>query len=87
MERNESPGNDRYTPLRFQYSRRLEATHRILAAFAGVGFSADTVHGDGQSGVRLCGNRTKRHCAGGKTFDDFFRRLDFCQSALARRRA
>ena len=49
----------------------------VLAALAGVGFSADAVHGDGQRFVRFLADRAERHRAGGKALHDFRGGLDF----------
>ena len=58
--------------------QRLE-TLGILAAFTGIRLAADTVHGDGQRGVRFGRDRAERHGAGGKALDDFLGRLDFVE--------
>src|SRR5437588_769894 len=44
----------------------LEAI-RLLAAFAGIGLSADAVHGDGERGMRFARDRAERHGASGET--------------------
>src|SRR4029077_7936242 len=49
----------------------------VLAAFAGVRAAADAVHGDGERGVRLGGDRAERHGASGEAPDDLGGRLDF----------
>ena len=54
----------------------LAVTVRVFATLAGVAFAAYAVHGHGQRGMRLGGDGTQRHGAGGKTFNDFFGRLD-----------
>ena len=48
----------------------------VLAAFAGVGSSADLVHGSGQRLVRLLADGAERHGAGGEPLHDLARRLD-----------
>ena len=53
----------------------LEAI-RLLAAFAGIGLSADAVHGDGERGMRFARDRAERHGASGETAHDALRRLD-----------
>ena len=45
-------------------------------AFAGVGTCADGVHGDGEGLVRLLGDRSVAHGAGGETLDDLAGRLN-----------
>ncbi len=42
----------------------------LLAALAGVRAPADAVHGDGERGVRLSGDRAEAHRAGGEAPDD-----------------
>ncbi len=42
----------------------------LLTTLAGIRFTANLVHSPGQSGMGLIGNRTKRHCPGGKALDD-----------------
>src|SRR6185295_3058657 len=49
----------------------------ILAALAGIGFSADAVHGDGECGMRFGRNRSQRHCASGEASYDLLGGLDF----------
>ncbi len=49
----------------------------VLASFAGVRFSADAVHRDGQSLMRLRADRAERHRPGGEALHDFAGRLDF----------
>src|SRR5450631_3226018 len=55
--------------------QRLEAV-ALLAAFAGVRLAANTVHGDGERGVRFARNRAERHGAGGEAPHDVLGRLD-----------
>ena len=52
-------------------------TLRVLATFTGVRFSADTVHGNCQSGVRFGRDRAERHGTSGEALDDILGRLDF----------
>ncbi len=49
----------------------------VFTAFAGVGLSADAVHGDGERFVRFLADRAERHRAGGESLHDFLGRLDF----------
>src|SRR5262249_36921476 len=49
---------------------------RILAALAGVRLRAETVHRDGQRGVRLLADRAVGHRAGREALDDALDRLD-----------
>ena len=49
----------------------------ILAAFAGVRFSAEAVHRDGEGFVGFLRDRAVAHRAGFETTDDFIDRLDF----------
>ena len=49
--------------------QRHEAS-RVLAALAGVGASAQAVHGDGQGRVGLPGDGPERHGPGGEALDD-----------------
>src|SRR5215207_1480429 len=51
-------------------------TRRVLAALAGVGLSADAVHGDGERLVSLLRDRAERHRARDEALDDLLRRLD-----------
>src|SRR5574343_1304646 len=51
----------------------------VFAAFTGIRLAADTVHGDGQRGVRFGRDGAERHGAGSKTLDDFLRRFDFVE--------
>jgi hypothetical protein len=53
----------------------VAVAQRVFAAFAGVALAADAVHGHGQRGVRLGGNGTQRHGAGGEALDDLLGRL------------
>src|SRR5262245_36716999 len=55
--------------------QRLEPVG-FLAAFAGVRFAADAVHGDGKRGMRLAADRAERHGAGREALDDPLGRLD-----------
>ena len=52
---------------------------RILAALARVALGTDPIHRDRQRLVRLFADRAEGHGAGGKSLDDFFRRLDFVE--------
>jgi hypothetical protein len=52
---------------------------RIFTAFAGIRLAADAVHRQRQHGMRLGGNGTERHRAGGEAFDDAGGRLDFIE--------
>src|SRR4029077_18316289 len=45
-------------------------SRRIFAALAGVALAADSIHGDGQCLVRFFADRSIRHGAGLKAFDD-----------------
>ncbi len=56
----------------------------VLPALAGVGSSADAVHGDGQRLVRLLADGAEGHGAGGEALHDLGRRLDFLQRQRAR---
>ncbi len=49
----------------------------VFSALAGVAFSAQAVHGNGQCGVRFPGNGPKRHGACGKAAIDVFSRFHF----------
>ena len=55
----------------------IAVAQRVFAALAGVALAADAVHGNGQRGVRFGRDRTQRHGASGKAFDDFFGGLHF----------
>src|SRR5207253_7873982 len=44
----------------------------VFAAFAGVGFAADAVHGDGQIFMGFLGDGAETHRAGDEALDDFF---------------
>ena len=55
----------------------------VLAAFAGVGTTAEAVHGDGQRLVRLFRDRAVAHGAGVEPLDDVGDRLDFFDRARA----
>ncbi len=52
-------------------------TRFVFAAFAGIGFAAHAVHGDGQRLVGFLADGAERHGAGGEALDDFARGLDF----------
>ena len=52
-------------------------TRRILAAFPGVGLSAEPVHGERQRLMRFFGDRAVGHGAGLKAAHDVCRRFDF----------
>ena len=49
----------------------------VFATLAGIRHSADPVHGDSQSLVRLLADRAERHGPGGKALHDLFGRLHF----------
>ena len=51
----------------------------VLAALAGIRFSADAVHGDGQRFVRFLADRAEGHRAGRKSLHDFGGGLDFVE--------
>ena len=51
----------------------------VFTAFAGVGFTANAVHGDCQCRVRFPADRAIAHCAGRKTLHDGAGRFDFGQ--------
>ena len=59
----------------------------VLAALAGIGFSADAVHGDRQRLVRFLADRAEGHRAGGKALHDFRGGLDFLERHRTVRRA
>src|ERR1035437_2222947 len=48
----------------------------VFAAFAGVAFAAEAVHGDGERLVRFLADRAVAHRAGLEPFHDFFDRLN-----------
>src|ERR1700736_315789 len=50
-------------------------TLRILAAFARIGFAANTIHGNGETFMRFRAQRPKRHSGGRKTFPNIFNRF------------
>src|SRR5436190_12878638 len=50
---------------------------RVLAAFTGVAFAAETVHGDRKRFVRFLADRAVAHGAGLETLHDGLDRLDF----------
>ena len=52
-------------------------SNRILAAFAGVTFTAHSIHGDRKRFVRLGTDAAEAHCTGAESFDDFTCRLHF----------
>ena len=52
-------------------------TARVFAAFSGVGFAAETIHGDGQCFVGLFRDRAKAHGTGTEALDDGADRFDF----------
>ena len=56
----------------------------IFAALARVGPGADAIHGDRQGFVRFLADGAEGHGAGGESFDDFARRLDFVQGKRMR---
>ncbi len=58
---------------------------RLLAALTGVGLAADTVHGDGQGGVRLVGDGAEGHGPGGEALDDLAGGLHLLQGHGSRR--
>ena len=58
-------------------------TSRVFAAFAGIGFAANAIHGDGEAFVRFFGNRTEAHGAGGEAAHDFFFAFHFVESDFA----
>ena len=49
----------------------------VFAAFAGIGFCTDAIHGDVEGAVRLWRQCAQRHAWRDKTFADFSDRLDF----------
>ena len=51
----------------------------IFAAFAGIGFAADAVHGDGEGLVHLGGKRAQRHAGGGEALADVLDRFDLVE--------
>src|SRR3954453_5053140 len=57
--------------------RQRRKTYFVLATFACFRSSADAVHFDRQSLVRLGADRSERHGAGSKALHDFARRLHF----------
>ncbi len=57
----------------------LAETTRVFAAFAGIRLAANSVHGDGQRGMRFGRDRTQRHGAGGETLNNFAGRFDFIE--------
>ena len=63
----------------------LEAP-RILAALAGVRFSAEIIHRHRQRFMGFGRNRSKRHCPRAKPLHDFLCRLNFLQRHRRRRR-
>ena len=52
---------------------------RVFTALARVALAADAVHGQGQRGVRLGGDRAQRHRPGGESLDDLGCGLHFVQ--------
>src|SRR5208282_238034 len=71
--------------LRIAVGQRNVAV-RVLAAFAGVAFAADAVHGDGERLVRFLADGAIAHRAGLETFHDFLNRLDFLDGQRLLRR-
>ena len=51
----------------------------VFAAFAGIRFPADAVHGDGQRFVRFLADRAEGHRAGRKALHDLRGGLDFLE--------
>ena len=80
-------GGDAEAPGRHLLDRRshrvavgqAHVAGRVLAALAGVRFTPDAVHRDGQRAVRLRRERPERHRAGGEALDDLARRLDLLE--------
>ncbi len=62
--------------LRIAVGQR-DVAFRVLAAFAGVAFAADAVHGDGERLMRFLADGAVAHRAGLEAFHDFLHRLDF----------
>ena len=54
-------------------------TFRLLPSLAGVGLTAEAVHGDGKRGMRLVGDGAKGHCTGREPLDDFLRGFHFIE--------
>ena len=65
---------------------RRQVARRVLAALAGVGLSADPVHGDGQRLVGLLGDGAVAHGAGLEPAHDGLHRLDLVERHRAGRR-
>ncbi len=51
----------------------------VFAAFAGVGFAADAVHGDGEGFVSFGGEGAEGHAGGGEAAADGFNAFDFVE--------
>ena len=58
----------------------------VLAALAGIGLAAESVHGDRQCRVRLLGDRAVGHRAGGEALDDRRHTLDLVDRERCRAR-
>src|SRR3989338_10912689 len=59
--------------------RKRDISYRILAAFTGIGFSAKTVHRDGNRLMRFLAYRPEAHGTRNETFYYLGRRLHFFQ--------
>ena len=70
---------ERIALLNWNAFQLVAITGSIFTAFTRIALAADAVHGDGERGVRFGRNRTERHRASGKAFDDFFGGFDFIQ--------
>ena len=72
-------GSECIADLDWNTAQFVAITIFVFAAFARIRLAADTVHRNGQRGMRFGRDRTERHGAGGKTFDDFLGRLNFIE--------